>query len=366
MEDDATQEAEATVRDTMEAVWAKHHPAEGDEGEAPDSEEASSTNNLNATDGDRVRDPATGRFVGKNATAEEAPQGQQPAISTPAEGSGNSEAIATPATEPVDAPAHWPAEAKQMFARQTPEGRTFLLARDRELTADYTRKTQAIKPLADLDSHFGPIYARHGASTAQVAASLLNTHVALLQGTPQQKRQILTDVGRQFGVDLSQPHQAEQPGEPAMQAVQSLQQQVQSFIQEQQARQAAEQDSRNLATVQSFATTKNADGTPKYPHFDSVVEKMIGLIRGQLAPDLESAYSQAVALDPTLRAAEAKAQADKKAKAEEARKLTEAKKKAASPNLPKAPPSSRGDKPGNARETMEAVWQRHHGSNGHV
>ena len=325
----------------MRAKLAEIRGAEADEPEAVDDETTTVSDDKPEVDDARLRGP-DGKFISKNAATEEAPA--QP-VSAPAQGSGTAPpAIDTPIPEPVETPAHWPAEHKAMFAKLPPEGRTFLLEREREITADYTRKTQAIKPLADLDAHFGPVYARQGVSTAQAAASLLDTHVKLLQGTPDTRRQIFAELHRQFGVDFSTPPGEQAQVDPVTQAAQALQSMFAPRLQSIEERLTAEQDSRNLSTVQSFAQTKSADGSPMYPHFDAVTPDMTRIMQAGLVPmgDLKAAYEMAVWSNPTTRAAMQKAAAPKPVPTN-GKLPVAAKKAAAVTNMPKSAPGQKGN-----------------------
>lgn len=349
---------EESLSDTYDALKAEPVEREpADDGlAAPEIEDEPEATDEGPDDGLRVRDER-GRFKGKDSAEAEAPP---QAASEPEAVSGDQPAPDTQPTEQVAAPQHWSAEHKTKFDALPPAGKALALEFVKLQDADYTRKTQALKPLADLDSHFGPIYSRHGASTAQIAASLLNTHVALMQGTPQSRRQTLVEIGRQFGVDMN-AHPGEQPQvDPVQQAVQLVESQYAPRIQTIEARLAAEQDSRNLAAVQTFSATKNADGSPKYPHFDSVVQDMTDLIRSKRGTTMEAAYETAVWSNPTTRAALLKAQAPKPTPA---KVPVAAKKAAAKHNMPKSSEPTRHVTKGKTPEdTMRMVYDRMNGS----
>src|SRR5688572_17361777 len=50
-------------------------------------------------------------------------------------------AAETPAVEAQEAPQHWPADKREMFAKLPSEAQRLLLDRHKEMEADYTRKT---------------------------------------------------------------------------------------------------------------------------------------------------------------------------------------------------------------------------------
>lgn len=337
------------IGDTMRATLAEIHENEPAEVETADAPEVSDEP---APEGTRLRGP-DGKFIPKNAATEEAPE----TASTPTQGSGPKPTPDTP-QEQVAAPEHWSAEWKAKFDTLPPAGKALALEQSKLIEADYTRKTQAIKPLADLDSHFAPIYSRHGTSTAQVAASLLNTHVALLQGTPESRRQIFTELHRQFGVDFSPAQPGEQAQvDPVAQAVQAARAEYAPVLQTIQAQLAAAQDAQNLGTVQSFAQTKNPDGSLAYPHFDTVIEDMTFLMRSGRVPagDMKAAYEQAVRLNPTTYAAELKKAATPKPAQTVGKVPPAVKKAAAATNMPKSAPGAKGN--GVAGATMDETMR---------
>lgn len=256
----------------------------------------------------RARD-AKGKFVAKDSP-EEAPteaSASDPTANTPKPVKA---AVTEPPVQPVQAPDHWPAEDKALFAKATPDAQAFLLRRHKEMEADYTKKTQAVAPLqpyAPLEAKYAGYHRSIGASTAQVADSLLTTEYQLRTGTPEQRRQIVGNIARQYGVSL-EPAQAG-PVDPALQAAQPLiDQQIAAAVAPLQANLAAFQQQQEQAriaqngqAIEAFKATKNPDGTAKYPHFDAVIEPMTQLMQAHIATNLDDAYDKAVWGNPALR-----------------------------------------------------------------
>lgn len=90
-----------------------------------------------------------------------------------------------------------------------------------------------------------------------------------------------------------------------------------------------------LQQIQAFRSAKNADGTPKYPHFEKVGVHMVHLLRTSPEPiSLEQAYENAVYVDPQLRAEvlTAKQAEEAKKREEDAKRMSEEAKRAGSPS----------------------------------
>ena len=76
-------------------------------------------------------------------------------------------------------------------------------------------------------------------------------------------------------------------------------------------------EAQNQALINTFKDAKSEDGSPKYPHFESVRSLMAPLVAS--GKSLEDAYSQVVWTVPEVREAHAKAEREKAAKEEKAK-----------------------------------------------
>lgn len=356
-----------SIEQTMSERYAELNAGEetGDENEAvlehPDDVEAAEVDEGAETTEDdsgseaRARDEK-GRF---------APKTKDSATQDVAESVAEPPTTDTVTAQPVDPPASWSADDKALFSKLPQDVQATLARREKEREADYTRKTQAIAPLSDLDRRYGTYAGQMRLTTAQLADQLLQTHYALATGTPAQKQQVLKQIAAGFGIEVpaAQPQgsaqqQTQLPADPAMQAVAQVQQDVQatrSWIQ--QMLEDAEIQ-RNQASIDAFRDAKNADGTPKHPHFATLENEILLVVRGARAQGqpitLDQAYEQAVWLNPTTRAATINAEKEKAAKAASAAATNPAKKRAAAANMPKAPtgPTAKPGKGKTIEETM--------------
>ena len=253
--------------------------------------------------------------------------GDDEAAAEPAE--GETAAVVDPA--PGEAPADFNAEEKTAFATLTPEAQG--------LVASYAKRSQSARvttanELNGLREQYGPIgetlkayepYLKSaGANAGEVISGLMPYYAHLALGTAEQKRAAIDTLARQFGVELTQPQEAD--GEEYVDPqIEDLQKQIaklqQSTTQSAEVLQAARRTEIE-GQIDAFKNAKDEKDAVKYPHFDRVNAVMGKLIAGGVAKGMEDAYSQAVALDTDVqkeiaatKAEAARGEADKKAKA---------------------------------------------------
>lgn len=151
---------------------------------------------------------------------------------------------------------------------------------------------------------------------------MLNTLYTLETAAPQKKAQLFKDLAQRYQVDLGQvvaptdPDQAKfsQFVAPLTQQITQLQQTIQrqqSSTQEQQLREAQ-------SAIESFASSVDENGQPKYPYFENVSELMTSFLQTGRATTLEEAYETAVWADPQTRSL-LQSEQTQKAEAERAR-----------------------------------------------
>ena len=209
--------------------------------------------------------------------------------------------------EAITPPQHWPKSFKESFEKLPVEAQHLLYDRHKELEGDYTKKTQGVakyrKRQEALDEIMKPYLAdfqRLGMDEIGAVRQLFAAH-DYLRKDPKQAIQWLA---KNYGVDMSEVGIDTAEDEYADPQVKALQQQVaqlQGFLNQQQQTQmqSVQQDTQSM--IDKFASAKDADGNPKYPHFEEVRDRMGVLIQGNQAQDLESAYEMAIYADPKLR-----------------------------------------------------------------
>ena len=246
---------------------------------------------------------------------------------------------------PLEAPKNWSEDVRSKFKDLPRDAQEYMLKRDKEMTADYTRKTQEVaeqrKSFESLDKVIAPMrqqIAASGVGEAEYISRLLNADMAL-RNNP---KMAIKQLAQGYGIDLSSIEETVDWNDSDPQIAQ-LKQQNQAILAElnqfkQQNLQSARQQTE--AQINGFANTKDDKGNLKYPHFDKLRVKMGNLIDAGEAKGLEDAYAKAVRLDDELYKESLDAQR-KSAKAEEdaRRKAAVEKAKKVRPRTATAPPS---------------------------
>ena len=246
---------------------------------------------------------------------------------------------------PLEAPKNWSEDVRSKFKDLPRDAQEYMLKRDKEMTADYTRKTQEVaqqrKSFESLDKVIAPMrqqIAASGIGEAEYISRLLNADMAL-RNNP---KMALKQLAQGYGIDLSSIEENVDWNDSDPQITQ-LQQQNQAILAElnqfkKQNLQSARQQTENQ--ISAFAESKDEKGNLKYPHFEQVRVKMGNLIDAGEAKGLEDAYAKSIRLDDDLYKQSLDSQR-KSAKAEEdaRRKAAVEKAKKVRPRTATAPPS---------------------------
>lgn len=255
-----------------------------------------------------------------------------------------------PAPQPLEAPARWTAEQKAKFAAWPRDVQEAVIERNREIEADYTRKTQeaaelrrsaepilnAIKPYEPYLNQLAP---RIGTTPDQMLANLVGVEYQLRTGDPQMKVQALYQIAAEYGIDLAAISRGELPAAPdpaytqLRQSFGSLQQEVASLKQQRE----LEEQQRTFQAIQTFASATDEAGRPKYPHFERVRGVMGQLMRSDDTLTLETAYQKAIepiqqAIADGLKSQQEAAERERQAAVERAKKAAPVKGSGSQPN----------------------------------
>jgi hypothetical protein len=236
---------------------------------------------------------------------------------------------------PLEAPKNWSEEVRSKFKDLPRDAQEYMLKRDKEMTADYTRKTQEVaqqrKSFESLDKVIAPMrqqIAASGVGEAEYISRLLNADMAL-RNNP---KMAIKQLAQGYGIDLSSIEENVDWNDSDPQITQ-LQQQNQAILAElnqfkRQNLQSARQQTENQ--ISAFAESKDEKGNLKYPHFEQVRVKMGNLIDAGEAKGLEDAYAKSIRLDDDLykqsldsqrKSAKAEEDARRKAAVEKAKKV---------------------------------------------
>mgnify|MGYP003133677516 FL=1 len=244
----------------------------------------------------------------------------------------------------LSAPENWNSEDREMFDSLPLNAKERLLKREKEMTADYTRKTQDLatqrKDLEALQKVIEPAkqaIQATGISEAEYISRLLGADQAL-RANP---KMALRQLAQGYGINLESLNESEDWNDPDPQYAQ-LQKQLQEVQGElNQFKQHNFQTARNETEnqIQVFAETKDANGNLKHPHFDKLRVKMGNLIDAREAKNMEEAYNKALRLDDDLYEETLKTQrAQAKKEEEKKRKLAVEKARKVKPKTSANPP----------------------------
>lgn len=252
----------------------------------------------------RARD-ASGKFAKKSITE----------VST---------AVITPESKPITPPQSWSATAKAKWVELSPEFQQEMLRREEEVHKGFTKLDEERnfgKQLKDVITPYMPTILSTGGNAVDAVRDLLNTAYRLRQGTPQERGQLVLQIAKTYGADLSQVSEQTYVDPTIQQLQNEIAQLKGQFSNTEMAKQQQEK-----ATLQQQIDAFAADS--KNTHFGEVKADMAALLSGGRAKDLQEAYDMAVWARPDIRStllqqqqteAEAKRVADTKAKADAAR-----------------------------------------------
>jgi hypothetical protein len=230
----------------------------------------------------------------------------QPETEGSEENPDNIEAAENSTESKIAAPKNWTEDVKKVFETLPPESQEFMIKRDKEMTSDYTKKTQELaeqrKSIEALDAVIQP--ARQniqatGIGEAEYISRLLNADHALRTDPKNALRQL----AQGYGINLSSMNEeSESWNDPDPQYAQLMQQNQQIMAELNQFKQQNIQTTvaQTEQTVEQFSMKTSTDGKLMHPHFDKVRVKMGNLIDAGEAKGLDDAYSKAVRLDDDL------------------------------------------------------------------
>lgn len=243
---------------------------------------------------------------------------EQPATETPAE--------ADKPNRPSLAPNSFSAAAKAEWDKVPPSVAAEIARREADIHREFTRQDgerQFSKAMKSVIDPYMPLIAQQGGNPMAVVRNMLETAKVLSSGDPVTKTNAIRQLIRDVGIDPQSLMGEQQQIDPMLQ---SMQQKIQAF-EDQQRQQQYQAQQQQEAQTQSVIGAFAAD--PKNVHFEQVKGHMAALLSAGQAKDLQDAYDQAVWARPDVRSsllaeqqrtAEEKRAADMKAKADAARR----------------------------------------------
>lgn len=317
---------------------------------ASDSEDAASMDeNTDTTDDSAAPDDDNG------AAEDEDTEADQP--------TGEGDAEDAESSEPEQYPKSWNAEAREMFRELPSKARDYILRREREqeqgvqkLKQQYEAKSQFADQMWGAIAPYQQMIEAEGSDPARAVQNLLNMAAVMRSGSPQQKRELLLQTARQFGVDLTGTGgetgagQSQLP-EPALNSLQSEISTLKQHIIAQQQAQLQAQQQQILDEIERFKADK--------PYFEDVQESMGRLIEAGIADGLEDAYERAIRLDDDVWQ-KVQAEREKKRAKSSGDKVKKAKRAAASISGAPGAAGNNGPEPKrDLREELAAQFAAH-------
>lgn len=315
---------------TLEANYDKHVGGDSSAPSAPAAAPADAAapavapSVQSAADAARARDDK-GRFAKE---AKEAKEAKDREAAKPVE------AAAQAATD-FKIPEKWPADVKQRLQEihaVNPEHAKFVLEQySRFRQIDATREGQVQAKLKAFEDLLAPGRQQRALQNIDDTTYVRNLIAAgdVLDKNPEQG---LRWLAQRYGVDLQKLANPEAGGQqpvipPEVRQLQEEHARIKAYLHEQQ--QAAEQQ--NLARagewIQQFASQKDPQGQPLYPHFDAVIHDIVFAVQNQLAKgeqvDVKAAYDKAVRLNDAIWLKEQAARTKSAEEADKARRLRE-------------------------------------------
>lgn len=218
------------------------------------------------------------------------------------------EAIPTKEIPPLStvrpAPKSWAKDIHPVWEKIDPKAQEYIEKREKDFLdglEQYKQSAHYGKAIADVLQPYHPILQAKGLDAPRAVADLMQTYVALTQGTPEQRQAALMQVATNLKIPLPAAS-TETPQTPLDPRIQTLEQRLAAMEQERQwvAQQEAQTlKERAMSEVNTFASAVDKDGKPLHPYFDECHEDITKLIIAGYP--LQEAYEKAVWANPVTR-----------------------------------------------------------------
>jgi hypothetical protein len=249
-----------------------------------------------------------------------------------------------PVKEMPQPPQSWTAEAKAEWVNAPDKIRAEVLKREQDMHQALTRHDGELRlgrDMKEIVTPYLPIIQAEGGTPQTAVRDLLNTAYVLRTGSAEQKRALILNTAKQYGVDLG----VQEENEYVDPTIAQLQREIEQLRQianpqaiESRLRERLESDKVH-SDIAAFAAN------PANVHFETVKPVMGALLQSHQAKDLQEAYDMACYANPQIRST---LEAAKQAELEAKRKQEIAQKKRAASSItgsPAVPSNSRVTNP---------------------
>lgn len=194
-------------------------------------------------------------------------------------------------------PKAWKREMEAHWGKLPPEVHDYVYEREANVQRgiqQYQQGHSAWQKL--LEPYQGIFQANPNIDPVNVLQTVMNQHLQLARGTPEQKRELARNILKAYNVDLSEQAQNAAQEDPRIAQLEARIRQQETLWQT--AREAMQKDtySKNLQSVETFSTD------PKNEHWADVVDDVYALIKTGAASTLPEAYELACYKNPAVRA----------------------------------------------------------------
>jgi hypothetical protein len=163
----------------------------------------------------------------------------------------------------------------------------------------YKAEAERAKALEEAINPFVPELQSQGIHPAAWINNLGRAHMMLVKGTPQQKREMFHTLARDYGVNLNESNEPQQPVDAYTQQLMQQLNQVNQEVSTIKGRFEQEEQARLSNEIERVRSDKE-----RFPHFDLVREEMAQLLELGKAQNLETAYTKAVRMNDEVWAVE--------------------------------------------------------------
>jgi len=163
----------------------------------------------------------------------------------------------------------------------------------------YKAEAERAKALEEAINPFVPELQSQGIHPAAWINNLGRAHMMLVKGTPQQKREMFHTLARDYGVNLNESNEPQQPVDAYTQQLMQQLYQVNQEVSTIKGRFEQEEQARLSNEIERVRSDKE-----RFPHFDLVREEMAQLLELGKAQNLEKAYTKAVRMNDEVWAVE--------------------------------------------------------------
>lgn len=203
----------------------------------------------------------------------------------------------------------WRPEQRERFNALPPDVQKLVMDRQAESQAFYDRKLseeaafrKSIEPVYEAVRRVEPFARQIGTTPDQLLVNYANVEHTLTFGTYADKVELLAKIAKTYNIPFAKPEPDPYaaPLQPTGQAypifhdMQSELARLKAELQAERAQREQVTEAQLASQVNAFATATNADGTPKYPFFETVRASMGPYLANGQARTLEEAYQLAV------------------------------------------------------------------------